>query len=132
MLARMPAAMHLLREKARQTLQGLLRNLFDKADDALFELADQATNNHEQNLYFDSMRQVRLHRKDTEAAFFHHVDVGFARLMDAGAFPEASKDDEAASLDNLSLVENDELEEMVASETMINRANEQFAERVQH
>ncbi|WP_339616440.1 DUF1631 domain-containing protein [uncultured Gilvimarinus sp.] len=131
-LARMPAAMHLLREKARQTLQGLLRSLFDKADDALFELADQATNNHEQNLYFDSMRQVRLHRKDTESAFFQHIDVNFARLMDSGAFPEASAEEAPASLDNLSLVGNEELEEMVASETMVNRANEQFAERVQH
>ena len=131
-LARMPAAMHLLREKARQSLQGLLRNLFDKADDALFELADQATNNHEQNLYFDSMRQVRLHRKDTEAEFFYQIDVGFARIMDAQAFPEAGSDDEPANLDNLSLVANDELEEMVASETMVNRANEQYSERVQH
>ncbi|WP_052480929.1 DUF1631 domain-containing protein [Gilvimarinus agarilyticus] len=131
-LARMPAAMHALREKARQSLQGLLRNLFDKADDALFELADQATNNHEQNLYFDSMRQVRLHRKDTEADFFYQIDVGFARIMDAQAFPEPNSDDESTNLDNLALVANDELEEMVASETMVNRANEQYSERVQH
>jgi len=131
-LARMPAAMHLLREKAHQALQGLLRNLFDKADDALFELADKAVNNHEQNLYFDSMRQVRLHRKSTEAAFFYRIDLGFARLIDPDAFALAAKSSETTDLDNLALVENDELEQMVASETMINRATEQFAERVQH
>lgn len=130
-LARMPAAMHQLREKARLKLQALLRGLFDKADDALFELADQATNNHEQNLYFDSMRQVRLRRKETETEFFRQLDIGFARLVDPAAFPVKDEQDDEAP-ENLALVGNDELEEMVASETMINRANEQFAEQVQH
>jgi hypothetical protein len=131
-LARMPAAMHRLREKAQQTLQGLLRGLFDKADDALFELADQAANNHEQNLYFDSMRQVRLSRKDVEAEFLQRLDIGFARIMDATAFPDVSDEAATTDADGLSLVGNDELEELVASETMINRANEQFAEQMQH
>ncbi|HEY7883995.1 MAG TPA: DUF1631 family protein, partial [Cellvibrionaceae bacterium] len=128
-LARLPAEMHQVREKARQKLQGMLRALFDKADDALFELADQATNNHDQNLYFDSMRQVRLRRRETEEGFFRQLDVSFARLLDTSAPAQEIVEPE---LDSLSLVGNDELEELVASETMINRANEQFAERVQH
>ncbi len=129
-LARLPAEMHQVREKSRQKLQAMLRGLFDKADDALFELADQATNNHDQNLYFDSMRQVRLRRRETEEGFFRHLDVGFARLLDTRAAQQQTP--EEPEIDSLSLVGNDELEEMVASETMINRANEQFAERLQH
>ncbi|UTF59663.1 DUF1631 domain-containing protein [Gilvimarinus sp. DA14] len=130
-LARMPAPMHQLREKSRMQLQVMLRDLFDKADDALFELADKATNNHEQNLFFDSMRQVRLRRKETEAEFFRRIDIGFARLLSPESFADRVEEPEV-SLDNMALVENDELEEMVASETMVNRASEQFAEKLQH
>ncbi len=132
-LARLPAAMHSLRDKARQQLQGLLRDLFDKVDDAMFELADKATNNHEQNLYFDSMREVRLRRRSMETAFFRSIDVRFAQLLDHNAYrDEAQTETKEFSLDDLSLVKNDDLEEMVAIEGMINKANEQFAEPIQH
>ena len=132
-LARMPAAMHSLRDKARQQLQGLLRDLFDKVDDAMFELADKATNNHEQNLYFDSMREVRLRRRSMETAFFRSIDVRFAQLLDHNAYrDETQTEAKEFSLDDLSLVKNDDLEEMVAIEGMINKANEQFAEPIQH
>ncbi len=130
-LARLPAAMHDVREKARQTLQGLLRDLFDKADDALFELADQATSNQEQNLYFDSMREVRLQRRALEQAFFHRVDQRFAALLDPHDAARPNPEGEV-SLEELTLVQNDELEQLVATESMVNKANEQFAEAVQH
>lgn len=132
-LARLPAAMHSLRDKARQQLQGLLRDLFDKVDDAMFELADKATNNHDQNIFFDSMREVRLRRRTMEAAFFRSIDVRFAQLLDHNAYrDETLGDGKDFSLDDLSLVKNDDLEEMVAIDGMINKANEQFAEPIQH
>lgn len=132
-LARLPAAMHSLRDKARQQLQGLLRDLFDKVDDAMFELADKANNNHEQNLYFDSMREVRLRRRAMESAFFRSIDIRFAQLLDHNAYrDEVQIEAKEFSLDDLSLVKNDDLEEMVAVEGMINKANEQFAEPIQH
>lgn len=132
-LTRLPAAMHSLRDKARQQLQGLLRDLFDKVDDAMFELADKASSNHEQNLYFDSMREVRLRRRALEAAFFRSIDIRFAQLLDHTAYRDETKgDNKELSLDDLSLVKNDELEEMVAIDGMINKANEQFAEPIQH
>lgn len=132
-LARLPAAMHSLREKARQQLQGLLREYFDKVDDALFELADRANNNQDQNIYFESMREVRLRRRGIENSFFRKIDIAFARLLDHNAY----QDDEEGrakevSLDDLSIVQNDDLEEMVAVEGMINKANEQYAEPIQH
>jgi hypothetical protein len=132
-LTRLPAPMHALRDKARQQLQTLLRDLFDRADDALFELADKAGNNHEQNLYFDSMREVRIRRRTMEAAFFRSIDIGFARLLDHNAYrdPSSASADEISS-DELSLVKNDELEEMVATDSMVNKANELFAEAIQH
>lgn len=131
-LARLPAAMHNLRDKARQQLQNLLRDLFDKVDDAMFELADKADNNQDQNLYFDSMREVRIRRRAMETSFFRQIDIGFAQLLDANAYREESIEEKQVSADELSLVKNDELEEIVATDGMINKANEQFAEAIQH
>lgn len=132
-LARLPAAMHTLRDKARQQLQLFLRELFDKVDDAMFELADKANNNHDQNIFFDSMREVRIRRRAMETSFFRSIDISFARLLDPNAYrDEKQVDDHSVSLDDLSLVKNDELEEMVAIDAMVNKANEQFSEPIQH
>jgi len=132
-LARLPAAMHTLRDKARQQLQLFLRELFDKVDDAMFELADKANNNHDQNIFFDSMREVRIRRRAMETSFFRSIDISFAQLLDPSAYrDEKQSGDKSVSLDDLSLVKNDELEEMVAVDSMVNKANELFAEPIQH
>ncbi len=132
-LARLPAAMHTLRDKARQQLQLFLRELFDKVDDAMFELADKANNNHDQNIFFDSMREVRIRRRAMETSFFRSIDISFAQLLDPSAYrDEKQSAEKSGSLDDLSLVKNDELEEMVAVDGMVNKANEQFAEPIQH
>ncbi|HWV15835.1 MAG TPA: DUF1631 domain-containing protein [Cellvibrio sp.] len=132
-LTRLPVIIQSLRDKARQQLQNLLRELFDQVDDAMFELADKATSNQDQNIYFDSMREVRLGRKAMEASFFRSIDISFAQLLDHGAYHnEVNEPEREFSLDDLSLVKNDDLEEIVAIEAMINKANEQFAEPIQH
>lgn len=132
-LARLPAPIHALRDKARQQLQLYLRELFDKVDDAMFELADKANNNQDQNIFFDSMREVRIRRRAMETAFFRNIDISFARLLDPAAYQDEKRSAEKPfSLDELSIVKNDELEEMVAVDGMINKANEQFAELIQH
>lgn len=133
LLARLPAPVHAVQQKGKQVLAGLLRALFDKADDSLFELADRAANNQDQNLYFESMREVRLKRRAVETQFADEIDSAFARLANPDA-PSADSygDDAEFSMDNLSLVQNDELEELVATDSMINKANERFAEDIQH
>lgn len=132
-LARLPAPIHALRDKARQQLQLHLRELFDRIDDAMFELADKANNNQDQNIFFDSMREVRIRRRAIENSFFRTIDISFARLLDPTAYKDEKRSAErAVALDELSIVKNDELEEMVAIEGMVNKANEQFAELIQH
>ncbi|OZY83906.1 hypothetical protein CBP51_19055 [Cellvibrio mixtus] len=132
-LTRLPAPIHALRDKARQQLQTYLRELFDRIDDAMFELADKANNNQDQNIFFDSMREVRIRRRAIENAFFRAIDIGFARLLDPTAYKDEKRPTEkTVSLDELTIVKNDELEEMVAVESMVSKANEQFAELIQH
>lgn len=132
-LTRMPAIMHSLRDKARLQLQLLLKDLFEKVDDALFSRADKATSNQDQNLYFDSMREVRIRRRAVEAGFFRNIDIKFAQLFDPNAYKAASSQEDAIpSIDSLSIVKNDELEEMVAMEALVSKANEQLSEPIQH
>ncbi len=128
-LARLPAAVHSVHEKGRFLVLNLLKTFFDRADDSLFELADKAQSNQEQNLYFDSMREVRVQRRGIEKRFGDAIDMAFSELISA----DASHSDAARSFspDTLSLVENDELDEIVAVDTSIARANQEYGEEIQ-
>lgn len=132
-LARLPAPVHQVQEKGKQCLLKSLRSLFDNADDALFELADRATNNQDQNLYFDSMREVRIRRRQMESQFADEIDNAFLVLINQAA-PRTEEyfDNVDISEDTLSLVEHDELEELVAVDTMVSKANEFCGESLQY
>ena len=55
-VGRLPVALTQVRDKAAQQLKQALQGLFDSADDSLFEMADRATSNVEQNAFFEAMR----------------------------------------------------------------------------
>src|SRR5690606_13450669 len=65
---RLPVALTQVRDKAALQLRQALQVLFDNADDTLFEMADRATSNSEQNAFFEAMRHLRLTRKSVERA----------------------------------------------------------------
>jgi uncharacterized protein DUF1631 len=119
-----------LQERCKQLLQQFVQALFDQADDALFELADRATHNLEQNMYFESMREVRIKRRGIEQAVARDVGENFRALAlgIASAGAAAQEGLENISTANLSLVEHDELEEIVAVDGMIAKAEKEFAE----
>lgn len=52
-LARLPVILLQVRDKAAQQLKEGLQALFDNADDTLFEMADRARNDVEQNIFFE-------------------------------------------------------------------------------
>ncbi|MDB6061458.1 MAG: hypothetical protein JWM78_1561 [Verrucomicrobiaceae bacterium] len=119
-----------LQERCRPVLQQFVQALFDQADDALFELADRAANNAEQNMYFESMREVRIKRRGIEQALMRDMSENF-RCLALGVSAEDgigsyAMDDAAAA--NLSLVDHDQLEEMVAVDGMIAKAEKEFAD----
>lgn len=129
-IARLPAAVHAIHEKGKYLLMEKLKVFFDRADDSLFELADKAASNHEQNIYFDSMREVRVQRRGFEKRFSIAIDSAFADLA-TGAIPETPAVDDALSADALSLVQDEDLEEMVAIEASVNRAITEYADQIQ-
>ncbi len=119
-----------LQERCKPLLQQFVQALFDQADDALFELADKAVNNAEQNMFFESMREVRIKRRGIEQAIVRDLNENFRQLMLGAVSPEGGREPEldAASAASLSLVDHDELEEMVAVDGMVAKAEKEFAE----
>ena len=113
---RVPAVLVPVRDKSAEQLKLALQALFDNADDTLFEMADRAISNAEQNAFFEAMRDLRLKRKSIERDFLQGVLDSFGALNQ----PEAPKPKlQPTSFESLSLVQNDELEETVAIDSMV-------------
>lgn len=114
---RVPAGLVAVRDKVAVQLRHAMQALFDNADDTLFEMADRAANNAEQSAYFEAMRDLRLKRKGIERGFLQKVFESFANLnqYEIGRAPVL----DTVSYENLTLVQNDELEESVALDAMV-------------
>jgi len=118
-VARLPVVLLQVRDKAAQQLKESLQTLFDNADDTLFEMADRAHNNTEQNIFFEAMRDLRLKRKSIERNFLDKFFESFLRL---GQYQVAEPTlAEPVSFDKLALVHNDDLERTVAVDAMVTK-----------
>lgn len=119
----LPAPLISLRDEMKLKLKSLLQNLFDNADDALFAMADKAGSNGDQTVYFDAMRELRLQKKIVATELIRSVIKSYNEL---GHFRSKEKFGEAdldglSDWDNVSLVQNDDLELNVAIEGMVSR-----------
>ncbi len=118
-----PQALKKVREQARGAFGSMLGEMFDNADDALFELADKATTNDGQAVYFDAMREVRIKRPDIEQKFLKTLHNGFRNLyLPNDKLPEELLHS-AHENTSLSLVPDDDLEESVAVRGMVTKAS---------
>ncbi len=118
-----------LQDKTRVSLLKCLQDMFDKIDDALFELAEKATSNCEQNIFFESMREVRLKRIDTEAQYADLFGNGFVALFNqTGVSSQASFTQEPSLDSSLSLMADDAVEEMVAFDAMVAKAEKHLSQ----
>jgi hypothetical protein len=127
---RLPVALSKVRDKAAQQLKQSLQALFDNADDTLFEMADRATSNAEQNSFFEAMRDLRLKRKSIERGFLQKIFESFATLNQYEIGKPVSLS--PVSFDSLSLVHDDVLEESVALDSMIARVLSRDAVALEH
>ncbi|WP_236210077.1 DUF1631 domain-containing protein [Metapseudomonas otitidis] len=129
-VGRLPVALIQVRDKAAQQLKQALQALFDNADDTLFQMADRATSNAEQNAFFEAMRDLRLKRKSIERGFLQKVFETFSNLnqYEIGRAPQL----DAVSFESLSLVQNDDLEESVAQDTMVSKVMSRDAVALGH
>lgn len=126
----LPPALVRLRDSSGQTLKAVLGRFFERADDALFELADRAGSNKDQTVYFDAMRELRLRRKAMAVSVLQYVsqafnDIGkFQPRQSGGALDEVDQD-------SLSLVEHSDLEQQVAIDNLINKLRNRYQSQIQ-
>lgn len=126
----LPPALVRLRDTSGRALKMVLGRLFERADDALFELADRAGTNKDQTLYFDAMRELRLQRKTIAASVMQYVSQAFNEI---GRFrPRQSE----GSLDNvdqssLSLIAHADLEQQVAIDSLITKLRNRYKDPLQ-
>lgn len=117
----LPAVLNELHDCGWRYLGDHVQKLLDNADDALFELADRALNAGEQNLYFEAMREIRVHRRRIEDDFRAHLLSPFHQLYNSSSAA-------TATLKPLELLDYDDMEEQVAVESMASKASKRFAQ----
>lgn len=123
----LPGSLVRLRDVSGQSLKSVLSGFFDKADDALFELADKAGTNQDQTAYFDAMRELRLRRKNMTVSVLQYVSRAFNEI---GSFRPGGGSGtlDEVDQDSLALVDHSDLEQQVAIDNLINKLRNQHAE----
>lgn len=126
--AGLPSVLMKARRSALEELHQLLADVFDKADDVFFEYAEKAGSDREKDSYIETMRQLRLNRKEIERNFYQKLNVLFKKLphsTEEGVSLEA-----ISALEGLSLVADDDLEMNVALDAMVSKAKNKFADKI--
>lgn len=118
-LARLPVVLLQVRDKAAQQLQQGLQELFDNADDTLFEMADKARSNVDHHIFFEAMRDLRLKRKNFERVFMERLFEAFACLGQAGRVERQLVP--VVSYDTTVSTSRDAQEKAIALEAMLER-----------
>ena len=124
---KLPPVLQAFRHTAKAQITSLLQGLFDNTDDALFELADRAQSDGQQEMYFDSMRHLRLHRQDLAKEFLQSFSDHFISLVQAEKEPAEelfTQEDEDAEY---TLVEQDDLEMTVAVSGIVSKVTSQHS-----
>jgi len=107
-----------------EELSELIGHMFNGADDILFQLAENADSNEDQTQYFDTMRMLRTERSNVSQNFANNINT----YLQAEQKTEKKVFDE----DELSLVDQSEMEELVAVSAMHSKAMNQYGEAVNH
>ncbi|MSR16029.1 MAG: DUF1631 family protein [Gammaproteobacteria bacterium] len=97
----------------KERLPLLLKLLFDKANDSFFELANKADSSQRQQLYFDTMRELKLKRQRIEGDFFKRLQAGYEACTTVSQ-AELRAVQVSEQFMELSLVEENEVEESLA------------------
>ncbi|MBA55746.1 MAG: thymidine phosphorylase [Pseudomonadales bacterium] len=126
--AGLPSVLMKARRAALEELHQLLSDVFDKADDTFFEYAEKADSEKDKDAYIETMRQLRLNRKEIERNFYQKLNVLFKKLPHSAA--DGVSLEAVSSLEGLSLVADDDLEMNVALDGMVAKAKSKFSDKV--
>lgn len=132
----LPSIVSQIKDSSSSILSSHLETLFSSCDDLFFDLSSRAASNNEQNLYFESMREVRLKKNGVIDNFINGLNKYFYQLFDTSNQSNPDKDIKRrqSELDHstLSLVQNDALEQNVALSSMVSKARKNSQESLYH
>lgn len=117
--------LHAIESESVAACKQLLNHMFAATDDLFYELSKRATSNNEQNLYFESMREIRIKKAVLNDRFTHYLHENFLRL-EPKPKADVAPPGAAHREDHLSIVDSDVLEVDLAAKNMANRTRESF------
>lgn len=123
--APLPAVLQSVKHDTRKLLAARLEALFHSADNALFELADGAASDVDQNLFFDSMRIVRLQRASIQQKYIDAYSRSWSSVM-SGQPPASSTATLALDPDGYAQLASEELEMSVAAAGINSKVTTKF------
>lgn len=131
--AGLPALMRQIKDDALTVLANNLEDLFSNCDDLFFDLSSRAASNSEQNLYFESMRELRFKKTGVINAFRQSFEQNFLILAKSNNSNSVRNNfTDPTSAENLTLVQNDTLEQEVAISGMVSKARINCQEALYH
>ncbi|RMG36682.1 MAG: DUF1631 domain-containing protein [Gammaproteobacteria bacterium] len=117
-----------MRKHLEAVLPQLFQDLFDRLDDEFYELADKSANDLLQTRYFEAMRELRKLRQPIERGFVEGRLRAFERFWQEAAPVPVTPANEALvpGEQEMSLVDEADLEESLAIETLVSKANNRY------
>ncbi len=103
-------------------IEAAVKSMMDKADDTLFDLANSADSNTQQQLYFDAMRDIRLRRKHIEQQFIEMYKQEFGLFAAGKPLGMDLQDIVPVQEMALELVDDTSMEENIALANMASRS----------
>ncbi len=119
--ATLPSLVKQVKDNTFAILSNNFSHFFSSCDDLFFDLASKAGSNKEQNLYFDSMREVRMKKPQVWSLFKEAYEENFRNLTKS-RISGAAKKPEVFNLESISLVDKDDMEQDVAITGIVNKA----------
>ncbi len=121
-LGKLPKPILTLKQHSDAWLADKVSALLTRVDDTLFELANNSYKQQEQDAFFYAMKELRQERTHVIDRFKVEVTELYSALLD---MPEEAQE----NLESLSVIENDEMDELLAIAATVKRANHtvQFA-----
>ena len=103
-----------------------VRAAFTQADNTLFKCAEKAENNQVQDMFFESIREVRKQHLLIERAFLQSITNQFDSFINGTAAPEQNI--KTIDANTLSLIKNDDFEESLLITSMSKKVSERCME----
>ena len=116
-------------EKLEFFISSKMEILFKEADESLFKAAQSATSIAVQNANFEFMNSLRDQKANIENSFVTEFNVYIKPIADIKELPKKKQHNQS---NQLGLIEQDEMDEMVALKTISSKSAMDFREELSH